>query len=52
MKAPLIVLTTLFSISFFDGMFGWGLDDGFYVFSGFTMMATLGWMWYLVAKEV
>lgn len=51
MKSPLIVLTILFSISFMDGMFGWGLADGFYVFAGFSMIAAIGWMWRLELKK-
>lgn len=51
MKTPLIILTMIFSISFFDGMFGWGLADGFYTFAGLIMMGALAWMWYLEVKN-
>lgn len=51
MKSPLIVLTTLFTISFMDGMFDWGLADGFYIFAGFTMIASIGWMWRIELKK-
>lgn len=51
MKTPLILLTTMFFISFFDGVFAWGLPDGFYALVGLVMMSCIGWMWYVLIKK-
>ncbi len=51
MKTPLIIMTILFVISFFDGMFMWGLSEGFYMFAGISMMGCVGWMWYIELKH-
>ena len=51
MKTPLTILTMCFSLSFFDGVFSWGLPEGFYVLIGLTMMICIGYMWYVQAKS-
>lgn len=51
MRTPLVLLTTLLSLSFFDGVFGWGLPDGFYALIGFAMVGTLIWMWVIDLKN-
>lgn len=45
MKTPLILLTACYTVSFFDGMFEWGLADGFYILTGLVMLVSIGWMW-------
>ena len=45
MRTPLTTLTTLLGLSFFDGFFGWGLPDGFYLFVGMATIAIIIWMW-------
>ena len=51
MKTPLTILTTFFAISFFDGMFAWGLAEGFYIVAGFAMIASVIRMWYVELKK-
>lgn len=51
MRTPLTILTTLFAISFFDGVFMWGLPDGLYVMLGFGMIICTGWMWVIESKN-
>ncbi len=51
MKAPLIVLTTIFTLAFLNGAIGFGFTDGFYAFIGFASIATVIWMWVIEARN-
>jgi len=35
---PLTIITSVFAISFFDGMFGWGIDDSAYFLMGLAQL--------------
>jgi hypothetical protein len=49
-KTPLTILTCGYAIGFFDGMFGWGLDEGIYMLAGFAILGALGYIWYIVTR--
>jgi len=50
-KSPLIIITTIFAVSFFDGMFGWGFDEGAYMLLGLGQLASIIWMWIVVKSN-
>ena len=47
MRTPLVIMSIFFTISFFDGMFMWGLGDGFYSLAGLAMIGSIIWMWFV-----
>lgn len=47
-KIPLWIMTIIFVLSFMDGAFVWGLDDGTYIIFGLTQIVALIWMWVIV----
>lgn len=51
MKILVTVLAVAFSISFLDGMFGWGLAEGFYLLLGLVYLVCIVWMLMLVYKK-
>lgn len=51
MKTALTLLTLPMALSFFAGMFEWSMDDGVYMFIGFTMIAALIWAWIIELKR-
>jgi len=44
-RTQLWIMTVLFAAAFFDGMFGIGFSDAFYVLSGFAQLGILVWLW-------
>lgn len=51
MRAPLTVLTSIFTLAFLDGALAWGLPDSFYTLVGIGFMISLGWMWVIELKK-
>lgn len=51
MITPLTILSIFFGISFLDGMFMWGLNEGFYLVAGLAMIASVIWMWVIELKK-
>ena len=47
-KTPLWIMTITFATSFFDGAFGWGLQDETYVMMGIAQIVAIIWLWVLV----
>jgi hypothetical protein len=47
-KSPLWIFTSVYALSFLDGMFGWGFDDGAYLVLGLAQLAAIIWMWVIV----
>jgi len=45
------ILAVAFGISFLDGMFGWGFDDGFYLLLGIVSLTCIVWLLYIVNKK-
>jgi hypothetical protein len=50
-KSPLIMMTLVFVISFLDGMFGWGFDEGAYMVMGLIQITAIIWMWIVVKSN-
>lgn len=44
-------MAVAFGISFLDGMFGWGLADGFYVVIGLVELVSIIWILRIVYKK-
>jgi len=51
MKAPLIIMTVPFALSFISGMFDWYIEDGMFALFGFAFFVGLVWAWVLELKE-
>jgi len=51
LKTLAVVMAVAFGISFLDGVFGWGLADGFYVVIGLVELVTIIWMLRIVYKK-
>jgi hypothetical protein len=51
MITPLTILSIFFGISFLDGMFAWGLADGFYIIAGLAMIGSVIWMWMIELRK-
>jgi len=48
---PLTIITSVFALSFFDGMFGWGLDEGAYMLMGLAQLVSIVWLWIVVKSN-
>ena len=51
LKTLAVVMAVAFGISFLDGMFGWGLADGFYVVIGLVELVSIIWILRIVYKK-
>jgi hypothetical protein len=45
MKGALTTISVPYAVSFLDGMFLWGLPEGFYILVGFAMLVGIVWAW-------
>lgn len=50
-KVLVTVLASSFGIAFLDGLFGWDLDEGFYILIGGIIFVCLIWLLFLVYKK-
>jgi hypothetical protein len=51
LKIVSVVLSVCFGIAFLDGMFGWGLAEGFYILVGLVDIVFLGWLLKIAFKK-
>lgn len=51
MKTPLTLITVGIGVGFFDGMFGWGLSDDLYTFTGLIALVGIVWSWVVLLKK-